>query len=113
MPVPKKRKRGAKESARHRAKLNERARKRIQAPILEACAPTWQDEVVMWASNNGDVEIKKIVGQLAATDRAVVEQKSLPHESLEFLREAGVVAVSEGFVILSKRERLRKFKIIK
>ena len=90
MARPTKRRRGAIETARHQAKLDLRARQRLQAPILESCAPTWQDEVVLWATRNSNAEIQKIVSELARTDRCVMAQNKIAHENLDFLQTKNV-----------------------
>ena len=112
MPPPQKRKRGAIETARHQARLNKKRQDKIHAPLREDCAPTWQDKIAAWVKNNMSPAAAKAVAALATYDRHTMREADIPRNTMKSLREAGVIAVSEGFVILSKKNKLKRLKLI-
>ena len=112
MPPPTKRRRGAIETARHKAKLNKKKQKKIHAPIIEDCTPTWQDTILTWTQKNMSPAAVKAVSALAKYDRSVMRKTDIGKNTVKSLQEAGVIAVSEGFIILSKKSKLQALNLI-
>jgi hypothetical protein len=105
MGASKKRKVSEVDRIKHKGALVERAWKRIQNTHTCEYNQTWQEEALNWAKP------RLTSGQYADFNRVVLARRNpLKQHGVTnacHLKEMGLVVVSEGFVMISKRSKLK------
>ena len=105
-PRQRKRKRGAIAQAKHDAALNKKDNDRRNAEIMSACAPTWQDNLILWGQKKLKSGPMALLKRLAETHRQPIPVKNLGSNTWKALHAEGVVIFSEGFIMISKKNVL-------
>ncbi len=96
-----------KEQLRHRIRLENRKLKRLQRQVTSA--PTWIDRLLTHVSTHHNKAEQAAIRALIDGGHRNPIAVTRPHSrGLRLLADAGIVVISEGFAVLSKKKDLSK-----